>query len=153
MRTRKAKTRALVEWRRPGDFDDAQRVAAIECPCGTGIQDSLHLFMCTHHAIVAVKERVIKSAEAWFTPERAPYDMFADLTNNACSKKKREEGREQHQQGVEAWNTATVREKLSITMGGDGTQLDTKMRTNIVTGCIKWWADIEDGWDEVNEGT
>ena len=98
-----------------------------------------------------IKEKVIETADSLFDVAREPEIMFSAHRNDQCSRKEYERCKDRHERGVEHWRTATQKEKLAITMGGDDTLLDDKMRRSVVTSCVKWWAEVEDGWERVNK--
>ena len=49
-----ARQGSYQEFRSP--HTDAQKLAVLQCPCGMGVQDSMHVLLCEHRALLALKK-------------------------------------------------------------------------------------------------
>ena len=150
---------------------DAQKLRILFCPCGGGVQDSLHVLACTHSALVELRRRVLEVTEKcvlqWggtagsrSAHDPSPHVGYKHHTTNPDTTARRvAEGRQREankrkraiSDDEEAnWLTMTKTQKLLISLGSDSMWLPWELCARIVAESASYWGDVETTYAAIN---
>ena len=151
-------------WKRPKDFTDADRLQAVECPCGAGRQDSLHILECKDTRMQSGRKDVTDRAKYFFATqyveakERLQSIRMKDVVTRRDEAKKRglKEGTftltqwQAHVDELEQWTRADPKDLLRFTLGATPTAVFDEDRSVIINDCMHLWVQMANTWPEIN---
>ena len=154
------KKRVRKEWKSPGDYTDLDRRRATMCPCGLGVQDSIHVLDCQHQLAVQLRLDVLHIADT--TMSQAASSNHPTWVDRPRKKRPKNEDRpqtrtqfeaatEQHMTEVRLWADSPYRRRLLTTLGLSDTALYDCTRRLLVTACMPIWARAESMWTIINQ--
>jgi hypothetical protein len=159
------KMRGRQPWKLPLEYTDLERHMAVCCPCGLGIQDSVHFLSCKHRSMIELRHQVVASASEVIDEERKivdggwkPYTDLMGVVKRQRYKKAKTVSSEQitrtvydlHREEIHSWDHMTQTHKCLLTLGKSDTALTTRVRTKLVTLCLPLWAKVEYMWEIIN---
>ena len=100
--------------------------AYVQCPCGAGPQDSVHLLVCQNAAVKALRDEARVAARAILLRERG------------------------EARALRLWDAASVHDCVCATLGGTCVQLSERVSARVVSRCAAVWVALPMVWRQVN---
>ena len=150
---------------------DAEKLAVLLCPCGGGVQDSLHVLRCTHNALEGLRRRVLEVTERcvlrWSNttdqqvvhgpPSHGDYTYRKARPNVTArrSAKGRRKGPSKRKRTLSAnedagWRAATDVQKLLTSLGSNCLDLPWELHAHVIGESAAHWGDVETTYAAVN---
>ena len=154
-----ARQGSYQEFRSP--HTDAQKLAVLQCPCGMGVQDSMHVLLCEDRALVALRREVLAISEKCV--HRLPvgggnkrHKTNCDATARRALQPRREHlpRAEMRRDGnTDGWMAATDTQKLMASLGSHCTRLPKRVHLHVISEAAAPWGDLERIYASVNKVT
>ena len=153
------KMRGRPSWKIPWKHTDRERLLAVSCSCGKGIQDSTHFLYCGDTRVTDLLDSILMSAdtivriefEALRNGDRQPW------LNSGGKKRKSsddpvitKEAWFKHEREMETWLSCNPSRRLLMTLGLSDTDLITRVRRRLVSSTIPKWSELQNIWSVVN---
>lgn len=106
----------------------------VQCPCGLGPQDSVHLLHCAHEAVVNVRERAVQLADLCIRDNTPARGQSADAFARSRA----------------AWSALEPAQRTLATLGSTGTGMNWHTRSAVVAVAAGSWRHLEQAWKVVN---
>ena len=127
----------LVSNARKAAMPSAAKLDWVQCPCGTGPQDSEHLLHCEHGAIVGLRERAVMLADICMRDNEPARGQSARSFSHSRT----------------CWAALDHAQRVRAGLGSTGTGMNWHTRSALVTAAAGSWRRLEQAWKAVNTET
>ena len=105
----------------------------VQCPCGGGAQDSMHVLVCTNPIVQKIRDDAVEAAKA---SEDAP------TRSGKTQKRRRTEDFD--------WSEVSPEEAVIISMGGYRQGITQGLLISVVSNTAKQWVRLNEAWALIN---
>ena len=152
-----ARQGSYQEFRSP--HTDAQKLAVLQCPCGMGVQDSMHVLLCEHRALLALKKQVLATSEICVQHLPTRGGNKRHKTNYDTTARRAQQPRREHlsraemrrEGNTDGWMAATDTQKLMASLGSHCTRLPKRVHLHVISEAAAPWGDLERIYASVNK--
>ena len=137
---------------------DAQKLAVLQCPCGMGVQDSMHVLLCAHHTLVGFRRQTLTVSEACVQHLPARGGCKRHKANNDTATRRAQQPRQGHLSRTEkrcrgntdGWMVTTDVQRMLASLGSHCIGLPKRVHLHVISMAATHCGDVEKAYAGIN---
>jgi hypothetical protein len=153
------KMREKPSWKKPWEHTDQERLVAVSCSCGQGIQDSTQFLYCGDTRVTDLLDSILRSADTIIRMEVTKLQDGDKQPWSNSSKKRKKSSDDpvvtknawfRHEREMRNWMSSEPSRRLLMTLGLSDTDIVISVRRQLVSSTIPKWSELQNIWSVIN---